>query len=405
MKRSAPAFIVCLSIVLAACSDTNATAPAEMASPAFSIADNAQDAVLIPDEYIVVFKANVADAPGLARRLATQEGAVLKHSYRVALKGFSGRMNAAAAARLRGNPAVDFVEQDQIVTANATQAGATWGLDRVDQRSLPLSTTYDYTSTGAGVTVYIIDTGIDIAHPDFGGRASVLGDQIGDGQNGIDCHGHGTHVAGTVGGNTWGVAKGVTLKAERVLDCSGSGSNAGVIAGVDAVTADHVAGAPAVANMSLGGGFSQALNNAVTNSINDGVTYAVAAGNGNFLGQPANACNFSPASTPLAITVGATTSADREASFSNYGTCVDILAPGVGIKSTWLNGGTNTISGTSMASPHTAGAAARYLSSNPSATPASVGSFLVGQATSGVITLNSRKRKTPNLLLYLGSTQ
>ena len=405
MKRSAPAFLVCGSIMLAACSDTNTTAPAELASPAFSVADDAQDAILIPDQYIVVFKADVADAPGLARRLATQEGAALLHSYGAALKGFSGRMNAAAAARLRGNPAVDFVEQDQIVTANTTQAGATWGLDRIDQRALPLSTTYNYTSTGAGVTVYIIDTGIEITHPDFGGRASVLSDQIGDGRNGIDCHGHGTHVAGTVGGNTWGVAKSVTLKAERVLDCSGSGSNAGVIAGVDAVTADHAAGAPAVANMSLGGGFSQALNDAVTNSINDGVTYALAAGNGNAFGQPVNACNSSPASTPSAITVGATTSADHEASFSNYGTCLDILAPGVGITSSWLNGGTNTISGTSMASPHTAGAAARYLSTNPAATPDAVRSFLVGQATSGVITLNSRKRKTPNLLLYLGATQ
>lgn len=391
-------------LLFAACSDS-ATAPSEPAQPSLSVASDQQDGQLIPDQYIVVFNQDVTDSPALARRLATQEGAALLHTYSAALKGFSGRMNANAAARLRSSPLVDFVEQDQVVSVVTTQTGATWGLDRIDQRNLPLSTSYNYTTTGAGVTVYIIDTGIEISHPDLGGRASVLGDQIGDGRNGIDCHGHGTHVAGTVGGTTWGVAKAVTLKAERVLDCSGSGSNAGVIAGIDAVTADHAAGTPAVANMSLGGGFSQAVNNAVTNSINDGVTYAIAAGNGNFLGQPTDACNSSPASTPSALTVGATTSADREASFSNYGTCVDMLAPGVGITSSWLNGGTNTISGTSMAAPHVAGAAARYLSGNPGALPAAVRSFLVGQATSGVITLNNKRRKTPNLLLYLGPTQ
>ncbi len=393
--------------LFAACSDT-ATAPSESAeldAASTNVVSDGQDGQLIPDQYIVVFRADVADSPRLARLLATEEGATLVHTYSQALKGFSGKMSANAAARLRRNSMVEFVEQDQVVNAVATQTGATWGLDRIDQRGLPLSSTYDYTSTGAGVTVYIIDTGIEIAHGDFGGRASVLSDHVGDGRNGIDCNGHGTHVAGTAGGGVWGVAKAVTLKAVRVLNCSGSGSNAGVIAGIDAVTADHGAGQPAVANMSLGGSFSQAVNNAVTNSINDGVTYALAAGNGDFLGRPLDACNSSPASTPNAITVGATTNADREASFSNYGTCVDILAPGVSITSAWLTNGTNTISGTSMAAPHVAGAAARYLSTNTSATPAAVRSFLVGQATSGAITLNNKRRKTPNLLLYLGSTQ
>lgn len=416
MRHVSPAFLVASVFVVGACSDNAATAPADLNSPSLNavpenvVAENvvgdAQDGQRIPDQYIVVFRDDVSDAPGLARRLAALEGVAVQHSYGKALKGFSGRMTAAAAGRLRGNPQVDFVEQDQVVTAVTTQTGVTWGLDRIDQHALPLSSSYSYTSTGAGVTAYIIDTGIEITHPEFGGRASVLGDQIGDGRNGIDCNGHGTHVAGTVGGATWGVAKGVTLKAERVLDCSGSGSTAGVIAGIDAVTADHAAGTPAVANMSLGGGFSQALNNAVNNSINDGVTYAIAAGNGNAGGHPQDACSTSPASTPNAITVGATTSADHEASFSNYGSCVDILAPGVSIKSSWLNGGTNTISGTSMATPHVAGAVARYLSTNPTASPAAVRGFLVGQATAGVVTLNNNKRGgTPNLLLFLGAAQ
>ncbi len=393
------------TVLLASCGDNASTSPAAPDDAVLSAAESPVIGEVIPDQYIVVFNENVADAPGLAKLLAAQEGAALRHTYSRAIKGFSGKMSAGIAARLRANPAVAYVEQDQVVHAITTQTGATWGLDRIDQRGLPLSTTYDYTSTGAGVTAYIIDTGIEISHSQFGGRASVLSDHIGDGQNGIDCNGHGTHVAGTVGGATWGVAKSVTLKAVRVLDCGGSGSNSGVIAGIDAVTANHAAGAPAVANMSLGGGFSQAVNDAVTRSINDGVTYALAAGNGDFLGRPADACSYSPASTPAAITVGATTNTDREASFSNFGTCVDILAPGVNITSSWLGGGTNTISGTSMASPHTAGAAARYLSTNPSASPASVRSFLVGQATSGAITLNNRRKKTPNLLLYMTAAQ
>jgi subtilisin family serine protease len=405
VKTSQKALMALSAVLLAACTDSSSTAPAPQDDASLSAAETPVVAELIPDQYIVVFKESVADAPGLAKLLAAQEGATVRHAYGRALKGFSGKMSAAIAARLRAHPAVAYVEQDQVVTANTTQTGATWGLDRIDQRGLPVSTTYDFTSTGTGVTAYIIDTGIEISHGEFGGRASVLSDHVGDGRNGIDCNGHGTHVAGTVGSATWGVAKNATLKAVRVLNCSGSGSNSGVIAGIDAVTADHAAGAPAVANMSLGGGFSQAVNDAVTRSINDGVTYALAAGNGDFLGRPQDACNSSPASTPSAITVGATTSADHEASFSNYGTCVDILAPGVSITSTWLGGTTNTISGTSMATPHVAGAVARYLSTNPSATPAAVRSFLVGQATSGAITLNNKRRKTPNLLLYLTPAQ
>lgn len=405
MKHLSRPLLVASAVLVAACSDKAPTAPDHVESPALNASQNENQAQPIADQYIVVFKSGVSDAPGNSRRLAALEGVALEHSYHAALKGFAGRMSAAAAARLRANPLVEFVEQDQVVTAVTTQVGATWGLDRIDQRTLPLSTSYNYAMTGNGVTVYIIDTGIQTNHSDFGPRASVLSDHINDGRNGQDCNGHGTHVAGTVGGNTWGVAKGVTLKAVRVLNCSGSGSNAGVIAGIDAVTSNHQGTNPAVANMSLGGGFSQALNDAVNNAINDGVTFVAAAGNGNWAGIPQDACSTSPASTPAAITVGATTGTDREASFSNYGTCVDILAPGVSITSSWLNGATNTISGTSMASPHVAGAAARFLSNNNSATPAAVRAFLVGQATTGAIALNSKRRKTPNVLLYMDANQ
>jgi subtilisin family serine protease len=229
-------------------------------------------------------------------------------------------------------------------------------------------------------------------------------DAVGDGQNGNDCNGHGTHVSGTVGGTTWGVAKDVRLFAVRVLDCSGSGSWSGVIAGIDWVTANHLS--PAVANMSLGGGYSAAVNTAVTNSINSGVTYAIAAGNGDIFGRPVDACNQSPASTPAAITVGATTSTDTEASWSNYGTCVDIYAPGVSITSSW-NGSdtdTRTISGTSMATPHVAGASALYLQANPTATAANVAAVLVANSTPNHIAQHvySQLYGTPNRLLYMG---
>jgi len=280
------------------------------------------------------------------------------------------------------------------VRLDTTQSNATWGLDRLDQRDLPLNATYSYDKTGSGVTAYIIDTGIRLSHNDFGGRATSGYDAI-DGGSADDCNGHGTHVSGTVGGTTYGVAKGVRLVAVRVLDCGGSGSNSGVIAGVNWVTSNHAAGQPAVANMSLGGGVSTALDQAVSNSIADGVTYALAAGNSN-----ANACNSSPARTPNAITVGATTSSDARASYSNYGTCLDVFAPGSNITSAWStsNTATNTISGTSMASPHVAGAAAVYLEGNPGATPAQVASALSGAATTGKVT--SPGSGSPNRLLY-----
>jgi subtilisin family serine protease len=275
-----------------------------------------------------------------------------------------------------------------------------WGIDRIDQRNLPLSASYTWTATGSGVKAYIIDTGIRFTHTQFGGRAITGIDEVTIGGTAADCNGHGTHVAGTVGGSTIGVAHSVTLVAVRVLDCSGNGATSGVIAGVDWVTANHVAGTPAVANMSLGGGAYTPLDTAVNNAINDGITFAVASGNGNAQGVRQNACNYSPARVAAAITTGATNSSDAAASFSNYGTCVDMLAPGVSILSSWYTSDTAGayLDGTSMATPHVAGVAALYLQGNPGASAATVRNALVANATSGVIT--NVGTGTPNLLLY-----
>ncbi|MFI8517116.1 S8 family serine peptidase [Streptomyces sp. NPDC085481] len=344
----------------------------------------------VDDSWIVVLKDGSTRAADL--------GVTPKHEYRSVLKGFSATMSRSRAAALAADPRVAYVEQNATVRIADTQTGATWGLDRIDQRDLPLSTTYTYDTTASNVTAYIIDTGIRTSHSEFGGRASVGTDTVGGGQNGQDCQGHGTHVAGTVGGAKYGVAKGAKLVAVRVLDCNGSGTTAGVIAGVDWVTANAVK--PAVANMSLGGGANTSLDDAVKRSIASGVTYAIAAGNGNFLGLPAKACNYSPARVPEAITVGATDSADKRASFSNYGTCVDLFAPGVSITSAWKDGdtATNTISGTSMATPHTAGVAALYLAAHPTATPAQVSTALVDNATSGKV--QDPRTGSPNKLLH-----
>ncbi|MEU6985409.1 S8 family peptidase [Streptomyces sp. NPDC046324] len=344
----------------------------------------------VDNSWIVVLKDGSTRAADL--------GVTPRHQYRSVLKGFSASMSQARAAALASDPRVAYVEQNTTVRMTDTQPGATWGLDRIDQRDLPLSTTYRYDTTASNVTAYIIDTGIRTSHSEFGGRATVGTDTVGGGQNGQDCQGHGTHVAGTVGGAKYGVAKGVKLVAVRVLDCNGSGTTAGVIAGVDWVTANAVK--PAVANMSLGGGANTSLDDAVKRSIASGVTYAVAAGNGNFLGLPARACNYSPARVPEAITVGATDSADKRASFSNYGTCVDLFAPGVSITSAWKDGdtATNTISGTSMATPHTAGVAALHLAANPTATPAQVSTALVNNATNGKV--GNPLSGSPNKLLH-----
>jgi subtilisin family serine protease len=348
----------------------------------------------IDGAYIVVMKDEVADVDGEVNKIDKQFGFKAKFRYKSALKGFAGNFSAAAVDALRKDPRVAYIEQDQEVYLVATQTNPTWGLDRIDQQSLPLNQSYTYNQTGTGVDAYIIDTGILTSHTDFGGRAVAGYDVITSGGSAIDGNGHGTHVAGTVGGTTYGVAKGTRLIAVRVLDNSGSGSNSGVIAGIDWVTNDHTT-RPAVANMSLGGGISTTLDAAVKRSILDGVTYCVAAGNNGL-----NATNFSPARVTEAITVGATNSADAFASWSNFGSVVDISAPGVSITSAWItsNTATNTISGTSMATPHVTGAAALFLEANPTATPAAVQSALKASGTPNKIT--GLPTGTVNLLLY-----
>lgn len=355
----------------------------------------------IPNQFIVVLheeaptSARVSVA-GLAQTMAIQYRLRVTRVYQRALTGFVVTMSPQAARLLATDPRVRYIEQDSLVSIVATQNNATWGLDRIDQRDLPRSTTYTYNTAGAGVHAYIIDTGIRSTHTEFGGRASTGGfTAINDGRGTNDCNGHGTHVSGTVGGATYGVAKAVTLYAVRVLDCGGSGTTAGVIAGVDWVTVNHAT--PAVANMSLGGGASTALDTAVRNSIASGVTYAIAAGN-----SSANACNSSPARVGEALTVGASTNTDSQASFSNFGTCVDLYAPGQSITSAWMTNdtATTTISGTSMASPHVAGVAALYLSipGNSGDGPATVNQNVVNIAT--VNHLSGLGAGSPNRLLY-----
>ncbi len=377
-------------------------APAEAAAPEAPL--KAAHGRAIANQYIVVMKDGESGAASARRNNVSA-----KYVYSAAINGYSAVLSKAQLAKVRKDAAVKYVEPDSVasisskprpapdpsletkgpsslkplsqgVTTETTQTGATWGIDRIDQRT-GTNGAYNYTNTGSGVTAYVIDTGIYT--PQFGGRATVGYDAIGDGRNGQDCNGHGTHVSGTVGGSTYGVAKGVRLVAVRVLDCSGSGAFSGVIAGIDWVTFNH--NGPSVANMSLGGGFNQATNDAVTRSTAQGVTYVVAAGNSN-----ANACNYSPSSTPAAITVAATGrsgSTDVRASFSNYGSCVDVFDPGVSITSSWIGSttATNTISGTSMASPHVAGQVALYLQSNPYATPTTVDGVIKTVAVSGIV--------------------
>lgn len=349
------------------------------------------------DRYIVVMdkgssKATVKEAKDQARG----KGATVHQTYSHALDGFAATLPDAALNQLRNNKHVSFIEPDRVVTANDTQSPATWGIDRIDQRNLPLNNTYTYQRSGAGVKAYIIDTGIRRTHTEFSGRATSGYSAINDGRGTDDCNGHGTHVAGTVGGETYGVAQDVSLVAVRVLDCSGNGTDSGVIAGIDWVTGNHTAGSPAVANMSLGGGASSALDTALSNSINDGVTYAVAAGND----YGANACNGSPSRVAAALTVGSTTSTDARSDFSNIGSCLDLFAPGSSITSAWMTSdtATNTISGTSMATPHVAGAAAVYLQGNPGASPATVSNAIISSTTAGKVT--NPGTGSPNRLLY-----
>ncbi|WP_027482832.1 S8 family peptidase [Deinococcus pimensis] len=412
--------VIGLTLALAACGTTpTTTAPAAQGelAPLYTSGDT------IPGRYIVALRdgsvitsaPNAVSAQGVsslgvtaqaARSLVGALGlsatdADVHGIYTSAFTGFAATLSEKAVAQLRRDPRVEYVEQDQVVSlrppagdvsAQATQSGATWGLDRVDQRALPLNGSYTYNRTGSGVKAYIVDTGLRSSHSQFTGRVAAGASAINDGRGTSDCNGHGTHVAGTVGGSTYGVAKGVTLIPVRVLDCNGSGSISGIISGLDWIRQNR--SGPAVANMSLGGGASSSLDTAVNNLWNSGVTVVVAAGNEN-----QNACNVSPARASGVITVASSTSSDARSSFSNWGSCVELFAPGSSIKSAWYTNdtATNTISGTSMASPHVAGAAALYLQGNPGASPATVRSAIISQTTQGVI---SGENGSPDRLLY-----
>ncbi|MFJ4098566.1 S8 family peptidase [Amycolatopsis japonica] len=394
-----------MTVALAVCGGLFTATGAANAATGRILGENASGA--IENQYVVVFK----DTPGvqsasgttsLADTLARKHGAKIKHTYTATVRGFAAEIGQDQARRLAADPSVAYVEQDQVVRATGDQPNPpSWGLDRVDQRDLPLDKNYHYDTTASNVTAYIIDTGVRTSHQDFGGRAKWGTNTSGDGNN-TDCNGHGTHVAGSIGGTSYGLAKGASLVAVKVLSCDGTGSNSGVIAGIDWVAKN--AAKPAVANMSLGGGANTGTDDAVRRGIAAGVTFAVAAGNANV-----DACTTSPARTPEAITVGATMSNDERPTNwsggqgSNYGRCLDIFAPGDKITSSWNtnDSATNTISGTSMATPHVAGAAALYVSANPAATPQQVRDALVNGGTPGKVV--NPGSGSPNVLLFTAS--
>ncbi|MFI8252483.1 S8 family peptidase [Streptomyces filamentosus] len=399
-NRTARRTLIASAATVAALATGLAVAPAQAApAPAEGVVLAAGSPDAVPGSYLVTLRKDAGFTAGSAegRGLIAGYGGKVGKTFGAALDGYTVTLDAAAARRLAADPAVATVEQNQVVRAEATQQNAPWGLDRIDQADLPLSGTYTYPdSAGTGVTAYVIDTGVRVSHAELGGRAvngydAVDGDTVAQ-----DGNGHGTHVATTIAGSTYGVAKAAKVVAVRVLDDNGSGTTAGVVAGIDWVTAHHAAGAPAVANLSLGGGASTTLDNAVKRSIADGVTYAVAAGN-----SGVNARNSSPARVTEALTVGATSNTDAKASWSNYGAVLDLFAPGVSITAGWNTGdtATNTISGTSMATPHVAGAAAVYLAGHPTATPAQVSTALVNAATPNKVT--SPGSGSPNRLLRL----
>lgn len=371
-------------------------------SPAFAGKYIPSNGIPVEDQYIVVLKdemPSVQAREALLQNFAAQHGGELIRTYVAALNGGVIRMNEAKAKALANHPFIGYIEQDSVIQLIVPMGTTTqdpspsWGLDRIDQQSLPLNSAYNYNNDGTGVNAYVIDTGIRISHSEFNGRATLGYDVIKGNSKGGDCNGHGTHVAGTIGGSNYGVAKNVKLIAVRVLNCQGSGTTSGVITGIDWVTKN--VSRPAVANMSLGGGASVSLDTAVSNSINAGISYAVAAGN-----SSQDACVSSPSRVPSAITVGATDQTDTRPSWSNFGKCLDLFAPGVSIKSAWIGSdtATNTISGTSMATPHVTGVIALKLQGTPDATPNDIATELIDKSTKGAVInpgINS-----PNRLLF-----
>jgi subtilisin family serine protease len=385
---------------LAACSDPTVGPQAVRGPGALQASVTAADARggdVIPDEYIVTFRDSVRDPASTAAQIVNASGGSLRFTYRTALKGFAARLPAAAARALAANPRVLSVESDRLVLATDSQNPVpSWGLDRIDQRLRPLDGAYTYANAGAGVNVYILDSGIRITHAEFGGRAVGAYTAVNDGWGTNDCRGHGTHVAAIVAGARFGVAKAARLHSIRVLDCNGTGTSSGFIAGIDWVTRNRVL--PAVANMSLRGTRSATINSAVQASINAGVVYAVAAGN-----DGSDACNYSPASAPEALTVGAVANTDGMPGYSNFGPCVDVFAPGSSIRSASSVDDTSSVTmrGTSRATPHVAGVAALYLAANPQAPPSQVASALLSSATRNAIT--GVPVGTPNLYAYAGA--
>jgi len=374
-------------------------APAAAAPPEGTIR-GAGEAGALRERYIVVLKPDAVRASSVAKGIASRYGGAVGATFDETLNGFTVRMTEARAKRLAAHPSVAYVQQDKRVSLAATQANpASWGLDRIDQVNRPLDSSYSYHTLAANVHAYVLDTGIRMAHSDFTGRVSSGIDTISHDNDAADCHGHGTHVAGTIGGTAYGVAKGVQLVGVRVLDCTGSGSYSAIIEGIEWVTQHAVK--PAVANMSLAGPASAAVDQAVQASIASGVTYTLAAGN-----ETSDACAISPARTPQAITVGASDGNDQRAVFSNWGTCLDIFAPGVAIVSASNSGGTTaaqTMSGTSMAAPHVAGAAALYLAGHPTDTPAQVRDALVNGAVQAAALGAGAASTTTSRLLYTGA--
>lgn len=402
--------VFAMSTILFSCnellSDSNLQPDQKIANSDFSQVSNLSKSTIPDDEYIVVYKDEISDDELNIDLddMDKSEGIKPEFVYRKAIKGFTARLSPSALAKLKKNIKVDYIEKNQVMSINAVQTLTTinlWGIDRIDQASLPLTNLFSYTATGAEVDAYIIDTGIFTNHQEFGGRAVGGFSAIANSSPWLDEQGHGTHVAGTVGGATYGVAKNTKLIAVKVLGADGSGTTAGVIAGVNWVISQRTT-RPAVANMSLGGGASQALDDAVKKAVNAGIVMCVAAGN-----DRRNASNYSPARVSTAITVGATgatpltgTNFDRYASYSNFGSIVDIFAPGTSIVSAGNTGTTaeKTLSGTSMATPHVTGVAVLYLSKNPSHSPATVEAALKNTSTKNKIT--GLPKGTANNLLF-----